>query len=83
MTEIPDQPFDKIMIDLVTDFTKSSKGNKHILTIIDLLMGWPEVILILNKSADYQGFQQTILTQTHVPLVHTIRQWQRIQEPDL
>ena len=38
--------------DLVTDFTKSIKGNKHILTIIDLLMGWPEVIPILNKSAD-------------------------------
>ena len=52
MTEIPDRPFDKIVMDLVTDFTKSSKGNKHILTIIDLLTGWPEVILILNKSAD-------------------------------
>ena len=52
MTEIPDRPFDKIAMDLVTDFTKSSKGNKHILTIIDLLTGWPEVIPILNKSAD-------------------------------
>ena len=52
MTEIPDQPFDKIAMDLVTDFTKSNKGNKHILTIIDLLMGWPEVIPIPNKSAD-------------------------------
>ena len=52
MTEIPDQPFDKITMDLVTDFTESSKGNKHILTIIDLLMGWPEAILIPNKSAD-------------------------------
>ena len=49
---IPDRPFDKITMDLVTDFTESNKGNKHILTIIDLLMGWPEVILILNKSAD-------------------------------
>ena len=36
MMEIPDQPFDKIMMDLVTDFTESKKGNKHILTIIDL-----------------------------------------------
>ena len=52
MTEIPDQPFDKIAMDLVTDFTESNKGNKHILTIIDLLMGWPEAIPIPNKSAD-------------------------------
>ena len=52
MTEIPDRPFDKITMDLVTDFTESNKGNKHILTIIDLLMGWPEAIPIPNKSAD-------------------------------
>ena len=52
MTEIPDQPFDKIAMDLVTDFTESNKGNKHILTIIDLLTGWQEAIPIPNKSAD-------------------------------
>ena len=52
MTEIPHRPFDKITMDLVTDFTESNKGNKHILTIIDLLTGWPEAIPIPNKSAD-------------------------------
>ena len=52
MTKIPDRPFDKIAMDLVTDFTKSNKGNKDILTIIDLLTGWPEAIPIPNKSAD-------------------------------
>ena len=52
MMEIPDRPFNKIAMDLVTDFSESSKGNKHILTIIDLLTGWPEVIPIPNKSAD-------------------------------
>ena len=52
MTEIPDRPFDKIAMDLVTDFTESNKGNKHILTIIDLLTGWPEAIPITNKSAN-------------------------------
>ena len=52
MMEIPDRPFDKVAIDLVTDFTESNKGNKHILTIIDLLTGWPEAIPIPNKSAD-------------------------------
>ena len=52
MTEIPDRPFDKIAMDLVIDFTESNKGNKHILTIIDLLTGWPETIPIPNKSAN-------------------------------
>ena len=52
MTEIPDRPFDKIAMDLVMDFTESNKGNKHILTIIDLLTGWSEAIPIPNKSAD-------------------------------
>ena len=52
MTEIPDRPSNKITMDLVTDFTESNKGNKHILTIIDLLMGWLEAIPIPNKSAD-------------------------------
>ena len=52
MMEIPDWPFDKIAMDLVTDFTESNKGNKHILTIIDLLTGWPEAIPIPNKSAN-------------------------------
>ena len=40
------------MMDLVTDFTESNNRNKHILTIIDLLMGWPEAIPIPNKSAN-------------------------------
>ena len=37
MTEIPDRPFDKIAIDLVTECKTSTSGNKHILTIIDHL----------------------------------------------
>ena len=52
MTEIPVRPFDKIAIDLVTDCKTSTSGNKHILTIIDDLTGWPEVFPIPNKSAD-------------------------------
>ena len=52
MTEIPDRPFDKIAIDLVTDCETSASGNKHILTIIDHLTGWPEAFPIPNKSAD-------------------------------
>ena len=52
MTEIHDRPFDKIAIDLVTEWKTSTSGNKHILTIIDHLSGWPEVFSISDKSAD-------------------------------
>ena len=52
MTEIPDKPFDEIPIDLVTDCDTSTSGNKHILTIINHLMGWPEAFSIPDKSAD-------------------------------
>ena len=50
MMEIPDGPFDKIIIDLVTECETSTSGNKHILTIIDHLTGWPEAFPIPDKS---------------------------------
>ena len=46
MMEIPDRPFDKIAIDLITECSTSTSGNKHILTIIDHLSGWPEAFPI-------------------------------------
>ena len=52
MMEIPNRSFDKIAIDLVTECETSTSGNKHILTIIDHLTGWPEAFLIPDKSAD-------------------------------
>ena len=39
MREIPDRPFIKIAIDLVTECETFTSGNKHILTVIDHLMG--------------------------------------------
>ena len=50
--EIPDRPFNKIVIDLVSECEPSTSGNKHILTIIDHLTGWPEAFPIPDKSAD-------------------------------
>ena len=50
--EIPDKQFDKIAIDLITECDTSTSGNKHILTIIDHLMGWPEAFPIPGKTAD-------------------------------
>ena len=52
MTEILDRPFDEIAIDLVMECETSTSGNKHILTIIDHLTGWPEAFPIPDKSAD-------------------------------
>ena len=52
MTENPDRPFNKIMIDLVTECKTSTSGNKHILTIINHLKGWPEAFPIPDKSAN-------------------------------
>ena len=42
MTEIPDRPFEKIAMDLVTECETSTSGNKHILTIFGHLMGRPK-----------------------------------------
>ena len=52
MMEIPDRPFSKIAIDLITECETSTSGNKHILTIIDHLIGWPEAFPIPDKYAD-------------------------------
>ena len=52
MTNVPDKPFDKIAIDLVSDSKTSTLGNKDILTIINHLTGWLEAFPIPNKSAD-------------------------------
>ena len=49
---IPDWPFDKIAIDLITDLNVSMLGNQHIPTIIDQLTGWPEALPIPSKKAD-------------------------------
>ena len=52
MMEIPNRPFDKIAIDFVTECETSTSGNKHILTIIDHLTGWPQAFPIPDKSTD-------------------------------
>ena len=52
MMEIPDRPFNKITIDLIMECDTSTSGNKHILTIIDHLTGWPEAFPIPYKTAD-------------------------------
>ena len=52
MMEIPDRPFDKIAFDLITECDTLPSGNKHILSIIDHLTGWPEAYPIPDKTMD-------------------------------
>ena len=52
MMEIPDHPFDKIAIDLVTECETFNSRNKHILTIIDHLTYLPEAFPTPDNSAD-------------------------------
>ena len=52
MTDIPNRPFHKIAIDLVSNLNVFTSGNQHILTIIDLLTGLPEAFPIPNKKAE-------------------------------
>ena len=70
MTEIPDRPFDKIAMDLVTECETSTWRNKHILTTIDHLMGWPEAFSMPDKTAD--TIVSTNIYSPHVPQVHPI-----------
>ena len=62
MTEIPNRPFNKIAIDRVTECETSTSGNKHILTIIDHLTGWPEAFPILDKKSILDKSADTILS---------------------
>ena len=71
MTEILEQPFDKIAIDLVTACKTSTSGSRHMLTIIDHLTGWPEAFPILDKSADTRV--STFIN--HYPPVHMFHRY--------
>ena len=82
MTEIPEWPFHKIAIDLVTECENSSSCNKHILTIINHLTGWLEAFPIPDKSADtiISTFISCYLPVHMCPRYILLGQWQWIQE---
>ena len=52
VTDIPNEPFNKIGIDMVSDLNAPASGNQHILTIMDHLMGWLEAFPIPDKKTD-------------------------------
>ena len=81
MTEIHDRLFDKIAIDLVTDCETSTSGNKHILTIIESPNRMPRSLSYPWHICRYHSHHsyQSIFTSTHVPQIHSIWQWHRVQ----
>ena len=78
--ENPDRPFNKITIDLVTECETSTSGNKHILTIIHHLTGWPEAFPIPDKSANIivSTFISKYLPVHMCPQIHLVQPWQWI-----
>ena len=51
-TEVPRRPFEEVAMDLVVDIGMTERGNQHMLTMIDLLTGWPFAFPIPDKTAD-------------------------------
>ena len=69
MTEVPEWPFGKIAIDLVIECETSTSGNKHILTIIDHLTGWPEAFTDTRQVSRYHSIHihKSLPSSSHVP----------------
>ena len=55
---------EKVSIDLCGPFPVSSKGNKYMVTILDLYSGWPEVFPVPDKSAENVA---KVLLEEYIP----------------
>ena len=68
-TEIPDQPFVKVGIDLIVDLDISHKGNKNILVVVDHLTGYPIAVPIPNKEAStvVDAFYEKVILEHSAP----------------
>ena len=68
-TEIPDQPFAKVGIDLIVDLDVSHKGNKNILVAVDHLTGYPIAVPSPNKEAStvVNAFLEKVILEHTAP----------------
>ena len=68
-TEIPDQPFAKVGIDLIVDLDVSHKGSKNILVVVDHLTGYPIAVPIPNKEAStvVDAFYEKVILEHTAP----------------
>ena len=48
---IPNLPFQRVHLDLITNFNETSRSNKHIMVAIDALTRYVEIIPLRNKTA--------------------------------
>ena len=49
---VPSKPFARVHMDLITHFSESNKGNKHLLVVIDELTRYVEMYPLRNKTAE-------------------------------
>ena len=68
-TEIPDQPFAKVGIDLIVELDTSHSGNKNILVVVDHLTGFPIAVPIKNKEAStvVEAFYEKVVLEYSAP----------------
>ena len=68
-TEIPDQPFAKVGIDLIVDLDLSHSGNKNILVVVDHLTGFPIAVPLKNKEAStvVEAFYEKVILEHTAP----------------
>lgn len=52
---LPSRPFERVHMDLITNFAVSDRGNKHLLVIVDELTRYVEMCPIKNKTAEEVG----------------------------
>ena len=49
---VPQRPFERVHIDLLTNFSETMSGHKHIMVCIDALTRFTELIPLKNKTAE-------------------------------
>ena len=70
-TEIPEQPFVKVGIDLIVELDVSHSGNKNILVVVDHLTGFPIAVPIPNKEAStvVEAFYEKVILEHTAPSI--------------
>ena len=68
-TEIPDQPFAKVGIDLIVDLEVSHSSNKNILVVVYHLAGFPIAVPTPNKEAAtvVEAFYEKVIIEHTTP----------------
>ena len=68
---LPSKPFERVHMDLLTNFSESDRGNKHLLVVVDELTRYTELCPIRNKTAEEVavGFFNGFICRHGVPEV--------------